>query len=1295
MKRIKKGLLIVVASLSLTALSGCDFFTKDLDFTPQQEETPQDTNVAVNSVTLDKKTLDLFVTESAYLQATIAPENATNKLLTWTSDDEEIALVSATGKVTGLHAGTTKIKVASQEDPTKFDECEVSVSIKDETVHVTGLTLDRESADLYVGDTIKLNATIEPENATYKGVTFTSSNKNIAFVDSTGTVVAVNEGTATIIASSEENPEINDSCEISVSILDTIVHVTGLSVTPTEVELDLGGTTTVKPVVTIEPSDATNKAVNWTSSDSTKVVVDSQGNIVALAVTTDPVIVTVASDEMPSISRTISVTVVDTRDHSIHVESVLLPENLEIDLKHSSSATLTATVSPSNAGNKLIEWTSSDPSTVAIGSSVGETSTMLNALKTGTATITATSVDGSYSDTCLITVSDSTVYVSNIIIEKGDAAISNLDITLGSFESIKATIIPDNADNQGVVWELQEGAESYITLSTTTGSQLTIFGNAATPELTSFTVTARSVENNAIAATINVTVTDPTIYATGVGIYVEGKSGKQTSVNVEASQAQTVRIRAEIEPSNATNQLIEWVIPTTDKIITSENADHSLDILGRYETNEPIVIRARSKAQPDIYSEILVNVVDPTSLDRFVDFNDPADYLDYKLRTSENNLREVEGLANDSTQSDHFYKYDAADADKMVYKVGDQGLFRFAPSANVKLKGQSAQTTINNISTLKKLFLLADDNDENVSETDVSETMSNYVTINENGIDYQFKSAAIGKTFRLELEPDYTKYYSKNPQIYQFEFKVIQGYNVDSLAELSLFDNVQSAWNDYKTATGLTAAALGGIILHKDIEITADIIPSSFKQSSDDLAAQKVFPNEDFNTWAETYFDGATPEEQRANAEAAFVGSPKDYTTLFCRSTLNENFSFEGNFFNIDYSHLKPVYLIQDKRTVKNTLAKGLQSDGSHASLFSINNSDVGAPNPDKNHKHTVEMRNFSAKGNGGLSIRESTQELDPLNKGGFMAFKMNSAQFNIQNSIVSSAFISFMVQENAGVQSPSNTSMNADRITSYDSYSNMFFVHGVAGNTVTNSWLSKSGGPLVMLNEPYENTDWYDTVNECSMDCTNCYLMNEVMGTEPWFEGHTGSTALVQNYLVTPGLSGGWYYNVASAVEGGRTISRKKDESTKYVNFIALDVDANNFDGNHENNLHGSFTVNNGPTASATLDMNRVARSSDGFGIINQAQAYQLGILDGSQMFYLFAGGENTLAVYDVVNVDSSTFQPTYVPVFKDYSSQLGGSGLFTSPYACGYLNAGMGNGYVKDGKYIGFFLGTYPINN
>ena len=159
----------------------------------------------VASVTLDKASVTLKVGGKTTLQATVGPEDATDKTLSWTSSDPSVAKVEE-GEITALKLGTAEITAKAGD---KTASCRVTV----EPTPVASVTLDQTSARLYIGETVKLNAVVLPDDATYKTVTWKSSDPQVATVND-GTVTAHLVGTATITAVADG---VTATCQIEVS----------------------------------------------------------------------------------------------------------------------------------------------------------------------------------------------------------------------------------------------------------------------------------------------------------------------------------------------------------------------------------------------------------------------------------------------------------------------------------------------------------------------------------------------------------------------------------------------------------------------------------------------------------------------------------------------------------------------------------------------------------------------------------------------------------------------------------------------------------------------------------------------------------------------------------------------------------------------------------------------------------------------------------------------------------------------------------------------------------------------
>ena len=169
----------------------------------------------VTGVSLSPKTLSLNPGKEGTLIATITPDNATDKSVKWESDDTSVATVNENGKVTAVAEGSATITVTTA-DGGKTATCEVTVTQPAKTP-VTSVTLDKTSLTLDVGGSDTLTATVKPDNATTKTVTWSTSNENVATVDQNGNVKAVGAGTATVTAAASDGSGKTATCEVTVN----------------------------------------------------------------------------------------------------------------------------------------------------------------------------------------------------------------------------------------------------------------------------------------------------------------------------------------------------------------------------------------------------------------------------------------------------------------------------------------------------------------------------------------------------------------------------------------------------------------------------------------------------------------------------------------------------------------------------------------------------------------------------------------------------------------------------------------------------------------------------------------------------------------------------------------------------------------------------------------------------------------------------------------------------------------------------------------------------------------------
>ncbi|SHJ24696.1 Ig-like domain-containing protein, partial [Pseudobutyrivibrio xylanivorans] len=257
-----------------------------------KEETPSEpaANVAVTGVTLDKITASIEVGEELALKATVKPENASVKKVTWSSSDTAVATV-AEGKVTGVAAGTATITVTA--DGGKTATCTVTVtepSEPEEPVAVENITVTAagDATSITKGQTLQLTVEVTPENATNKEVEWSSDVETVT-VSATGLVSVEADETATevtITATAKDGSEVSDN--ITFTIADPVA-VTGVTLNKSTTSIVEGTTETLE--ATVAPVDATNKNVTW-SSDNEDVATVEDGVVTGVAAGTATITVT-------------------------------------------------------------------------------------------------------------------------------------------------------------------------------------------------------------------------------------------------------------------------------------------------------------------------------------------------------------------------------------------------------------------------------------------------------------------------------------------------------------------------------------------------------------------------------------------------------------------------------------------------------------------------------------------------------------------------------------------------------------------------------------------------------------------------------------------------------------------------------------------------------------------------------------------------------------------------------------------------------------------------------------------
>ncbi len=171
---------------------------------------------AVESIRVSPAEKTLDIGQTVVLNVTVSPE-AAEKGVTFRSQDNSIASVDSSGKVTAKKAGTTVITVTSNQNPDVKATCRITVKKPAApSVALKKITLRKKTKSMSVGETYQLGVTFSPSNASNRKVKYNSSKKSIASVSSTGKVKAKKKGTTTITVTSLANSKIKATCKITV-----------------------------------------------------------------------------------------------------------------------------------------------------------------------------------------------------------------------------------------------------------------------------------------------------------------------------------------------------------------------------------------------------------------------------------------------------------------------------------------------------------------------------------------------------------------------------------------------------------------------------------------------------------------------------------------------------------------------------------------------------------------------------------------------------------------------------------------------------------------------------------------------------------------------------------------------------------------------------------------------------------------------------------------------------------------------------------------------------------------------
>lgn len=228
------------------------------------------TRVDVAGVTLTKSSVSVDEKHSVALNPAITPANASNKAIHWTSSDLSVAVVDENGLVTGIGAGKATITGVTNDGGYK-----ATASVTVTKVAPTSVEIIPREIEVHTGETAHLCASVSPQKASSRAVTWASSNPAVASVSRTGRLTGLQAGTVTITATTQ-----NQGLTAASAIRVVPIALDAIEISPARTLVPLGSTFQLN--VTFTPENASDRSVRWSSSNKEIAAVDANGLVTAL-----------------------------------------------------------------------------------------------------------------------------------------------------------------------------------------------------------------------------------------------------------------------------------------------------------------------------------------------------------------------------------------------------------------------------------------------------------------------------------------------------------------------------------------------------------------------------------------------------------------------------------------------------------------------------------------------------------------------------------------------------------------------------------------------------------------------------------------------------------------------------------------------------------------------------------------------------------------------------------------------------------------------------------------------------
>ena len=414
-----------------------------------------------------------------------------------------------------ISVGETIVTATSVSNPEVSASCLVKVI----PTPVSQIILTPSEVSIEVGEKISFNAEVFPDGATTKSLIWETSSQGVVAIDENGEITAVSIGDAVINVKATDGSSVTQS--INVSVVPTPVE---------EVNLSVQGSTTLKDgesvaiVASVYPETATNKNLNWTSSDSSIASV-VEGVVTAHAKTGKVQISAVAHN---GIEASVEIEVVPTPVDTIIVSAT---SNM---MFVGESMSLSVQILPETATYTDVTWSSSDDSVLYVNQEG-----LVFALAQGSAYVIVENIEGVRA---LYEIEVKPILVTSVVIPE------NIELEYGAEYELIPEIYPEDATNKNLLWY-------------SSNSAIAVFadGKICANGVGSATLTCTTTDGSNVSAYCVVNVVK---YVTSISL---------SEHNLELYEGETFKLSAEIEPIDASNKSVVWESSNENVVIVDQS----------------------------------------------------------------------------------------------------------------------------------------------------------------------------------------------------------------------------------------------------------------------------------------------------------------------------------------------------------------------------------------------------------------------------------------------------------------------------------------------------------------------------------------------------------------------------------------------------------------------------------------------------------------------------------------------------------------------------------------------------